>query len=167
MLYPHQIHTLCMKIFVIHAPRGKGLISSFYQCFTLDSKYTKLFYMLKCEEELREQFMEQEWDLMWTNLRKCTRSLSVRDTALKIFTRWQYTSFKLSTIYPQASPHCFQRYSQVGFFLHTFWTCENMSSFGAELFDFMSKLVGKLITLFSPNVYYSCIFQISPDPWKD
>lgn len=67
----------------------------------------KLRHMTVWERELNLEFDLQDWEANWQNMRKCTNSLTIRETAIKLFTRWYYTPSRLHTIYPQASSSCF------------------------------------------------------------
>lgn len=57
----------------------------------------KLTYMHKWELECSISLSAEEWKDSINNLRKCTISLTVRETATKLFTRWYYTPNKLHT----------------------------------------------------------------------
>lgn len=69
---------------------------------------------------------------MWTKLRYCTKSLAIRQTAVKIFTRWYYTPAHLNIIFPDVSPNCFRGCDSPGTFLHIFWSFDKLSPFGRK-----------------------------------
>lgn len=55
------------------------------------------------ERELNLDYDYQVWEAKWENKRKCTKSLTLQEIAIKLFTRWYYTLTRLDKIYPQAS----------------------------------------------------------------
>ncbi|CAI9621365.1 unnamed protein product [Staurois parvus] len=64
---------------------------------------------------------------MVDNTCKSSRSLSVRETALKVLTRWYYTPSRLHRLFPQTSPLCFRGCGLTGTLVHIFWDCPSIS----------------------------------------
>lgn len=107
---PHIM--LCLQWVLIHFLRisvidflGKGLISFIYICLSNAVAIIKLVYMMNWDTDFWEQFTEQDLDVRWRNLRKCTKSLTIRNTAVKLFTSRNFTPLGIHTIYPRASLH--------------------------------------------------------------
>lgn len=60
----------------------------------------KLTYMSKWEADCGTSFSPDDWKDCLTNLQKSTQCLTVRETAMKLFTRWYLTPVKLHTFTP-------------------------------------------------------------------
>lgn len=82
------------------APRQKGLISGLYKSLELVGDDPLLKYRSQLEQELNLHNEDLDWEANWQNMRKCTKSLMVKETAIKLFTRWYYTPSHLGKIFP-------------------------------------------------------------------
>lgn len=80
--------------------------------------------MVGWEVETAQEFPEEDWQDMINNMHKCTRSISIKETVLKLHTRWYYTLDRLHGIYPLVPDTCFRGCRDRGTLLHTFWICK-------------------------------------------
>lgn len=94
-----------------------------------------------------------DWDRGWLNICKCSKSLTTKETAIKLITRWYYTPTRIHKIYPQSSPNCFRGCSHLGSYIHTFWECEKLQPTWKEILKLIDKLVGNPINL----TFHHCI----------
>lgn len=111
-----------------------------------------LYHHIISTNDLEVQFTGQEWESMWNNMSKCTKFLTICETALKRFTQWYYTILHLHSIYPQVPLSCFCGCPLPGF-LHVFWDCEKLTSTWHEVFSLVNRLLGKQVTL----TYENCL----------
>lgn len=58
------------------------------------------------------------------NMHKCTRSVAIKETVVKLHTRWYYTPFRIHGIHPTIPDTCFRDCGERGTLLHTFWRCK-------------------------------------------
>lgn len=91
------------------SPRGPGLISEIYINMININSQAKLPYMLKWEQECDILLSPEKWADCTNNLLKCTRSITIRETAIKVLTRWYYTPKKLHSIFPTVPPNMLQK----------------------------------------------------------
>lgn len=90
------------------SPRGKGLISDLYSSF-IGILFSDSFpYMSRWETDGDTHFTPVDWVNMLGSLRRCTKSLTILKTALKLPTRWYYTPRPLVDFMPStlACPIC-------------------------------------------------------------
>lgn len=118
--------------------------------------------MHKWELECSISLSAEEWKDSINNLRKCTISLTVRETATKLFTRWYYTPNKLHTfslqylklvledVYRRALSHIFSGTVKK---YHKYGKIQETSPSVSQAFRY---------PLNYPIVCYSCLSQVSP-----
>lgn len=93
---------------------------------------------------------------------KCTRSLTVGESAIKLFTRWYFTPTKLHFIFPSVSPAYFRGCSFPDSFPHIFWDCEKISHIWRKLEAFSAIITVNPIHLTLANcLLFASIPQIS------
>lgn len=137
---------ICLK-----NPRGRGIISEIYQGMTHSTSEEKLPYMHKWEKECNLHLTSDEWQDCILNLRKCTRSITIRETPYKLITRWYFTPSRLHAIFPSSSPNCYRGCDAPGSFTHIFWECNKISFIWQQLDSFASKISNRQINLTLPN----------------
>lgn len=81
--------------------------------------------MIHWEAELN-CFTTVVWNVMIDHLRKSNRAVSFRESPTKLLSRWYMTPSKIHSFYPETSPNCFRWCSELGSFLHIFWSCEHL-----------------------------------------
>lgn len=84
------------------------------------------------------------------NLLKCTRSLMIRETEIKLFTRWYYTPAKHHSIFPSVPHTCLR--DSIGSF---FGNVKAYLNYGDNLKTFLPEFQTKTLKLPSSIVYYS------------
>lgn len=123
----------------------------------LEAKYARL--ATKFQMELNKI----GWLMGWLNMQTCTKSLTVRKTAIKLISRWYYTLWNLSKIYPQVSPNCFRGCIYRGSFLHLFWECKHLQHTWKAALELLDTLAGGHVAL----TYTHCLlFEGLPDTPK-
>ena len=120
-------------------------------------------HMAQWDQELGLDYDYKDWEACWQNMRKCSVSLSVRETAVKLFTRWYLTPLRLSKIFPQSSPLCFRGCPHQGSFLHLFWERAKLRSTWEEVLVLMAKLAGGSMAL---THTHCLLFESIPDTPK-
>lgn len=126
----------------ISSPRDKGLISYIYHRLNKKSLPAKSKPMLQWETYLDISFTSEEQNTMIVNLHKCNYSIAIRETAMKLHTRWYMTPLKLNSFYPSLSPCCYRGCSDQGSFLHIFWNCKFLQPFRQQTSRKISQLAG-------------------------
>lgn len=121
-----------------NSPRAVGLISEIYSNLTNTNNPDKHPQMIKWEQELDIKLSTENWSNCISILLKCTRSITIRETEVKLFTRWYYTPAKLHTIFPTIHHTCFKGCITTGSFTHIFWDCEKVSQIWKQLENFAS-----------------------------
>lgn len=108
-------------------------------------------YMLKWEQECDITLSPENWSDCISKFLKCTRSIRIRETAIKLFTRWYYTPAKLHTIFPTIPHTCFRGCISTGSFTHIFWDCEKVSQIWKHLESFASIISTNNVILTPSN----------------
>lgn len=107
--------------------------------------------MLKWEQECDITLSAENWSDSISNLLKCTRSITIRETAIKLFTRWYYTPSKLHAIFPSVPHTCFRGCIDTGSFSHIFWHCDKVSQIWKLLEGFASIISENKVNLTLSN----------------
>lgn len=68
----------------------------------------------------------------------------------KVLHRVYYTKSRLSKIYPNVSPECDRCKHSPGNLIHSFWLCPQLFNYWTEIFNFISKVMGRKI---DPNPF--------------
>lgn len=151
---PSEENTTLYEDLCHAAPRQRGLISQIYKLLESAEDIPTLKYRSQWDQELNLDQDAIDWDRGWLNIRKCSKSLTIRETAVKLTTRWYYTPTRIHTIYPQTSPRCFRGCTHSGSYIHIFWECEKLQPTWREVLKLVDKLAGQPINLTSLH----CIF---------
>lgn len=156
---PPSDHSTLYEDLCHTAPRQKGLISQIHSSLVAVEDSPPLKYRSQWEHDLALDQNTIDWDRGWTNICKSSKSLSIKETAIKLMTRWYYTPTRIQKIYPQSSPQCFRGCTQLGTYLHIFWECEKLQPTWTEVLKLIDRLVGNPINL----TFQHCIlFQDVP-----
>lgn len=110
------------------ASRDRGTISTLYRYLNDYNSPSKSIAMVAWEAETSQEIPVEDWQDMIDKMHKCTRSISIKETVLKLHTRWYYTPDCLHRIYPQVPGTCFRGCQDRGMLLHTFWSCKALDS---------------------------------------
>lgn len=100
--------------------RDKGTISIIYQYPNELDLPLKSQAMLGWEVETGLEISPEDWADMVANLRNCTKSLAIRETVVKLHTRWYYTPARLNKFSPLVPGGCFWGCLDRGTHLHIF-----------------------------------------------
>lgn len=129
------------------SPRGKGLMSTLYKTALASYFSDALPYQSKWETDCNEKFTPEDWGTMLQNLRKATKSLTVRETAYKVLTRWYYTPSRPQMMFPGTSGLCFRGCQLPGTFRHIFWNCRLLSLVWKGVTAVVSAIAGTPLQL--------------------
>lgn len=96
---------------------------------------SKLKHMTQWKSKLDLEYDHKDWGANWQNLRKCTKSLTIREPAFKLFTpQW------LGRIFRQSSSSYFRGCASPGSLLHVFWECEKLQPTWRETLHLIDKM---------------------------
>lgn len=103
--YPHNNSNYISTFEDLCGPssRDKGMISRLYNYLGGLGLPEKSTAMLGWEAETG-----QVWSDRITNIHKCTKSVAVKETVVKLHMRWYYTPSKLHKFFPAISENCFR-----------------------------------------------------------
>lgn len=87
-------HTL--KTYVMRGSRDRWTISTLYLYLNDHHATAKSSAMLGWEAETGHQHPVEDW----LNMHKCTRSVAIKETVVKLYTRWYYTPVKIHRMCP-------------------------------------------------------------------
>lgn len=134
--YLLQVGTIPTHSFLAHlpfSPRCRGGITSLYQYLNTISLPDKTLLMGQWEAEMGLGFSTQDWLDMLSNLYKCTHPITVRETAIKLHTRWYMAPFRIQSIYPTVPATCLLSCEEQCLFTHILWSCKNCAHCGNKL----------------------------------
>lgn len=109
----------------------------------------KLSQILKWEVDCELQLSSHDWDMI-ENLTKRTKFLTIRETAIQLFTLWHFSPTKLHTIYPLKSVSCFRICSAPVTLLHIFCICNTIIPIWHKVQQFL-MILGQLTQLTVAN----------------
>lgn len=127
--------------------RDRGTISVLYKYLNDHNSPQKSLAMVAWEVEMAQEVPDGDWQDMINNMHKCTRSVSIKETVLKLHTRWYYTPERLHRIYPLVSGTCFRGCQDRGTLLHTFWSCKALDTVWNKTTSLIRLLSGISLTL--------------------
>lgn len=122
-------------------------ISLFYNLLTTYPTDYKNPHMLKWEKDLSQTFTGTQWRKVILIFRKASSCTDHWDNSPKNLNRWYLMPYRLSKIYPTASPNCWRCNDQIGNLHHTLWSCKNVYSFWNTVSVFLADLTGILMDL--------------------
>lgn len=133
-----------------NSSRYKGIISQINNYLNGLYLPEKSSVMVKWETEIGQEFTPDEWSDMLINMHKSTRSMSIKETAVKLHTRWYLTPRKVHLFYPTVPDSCFRGCQTTGSFLHTFWSCPVLQPIRQKVASKVGQITGSLVTLNAP-----------------
>lgn len=93
----------------------------------------------------------EEWSDRISNMHKCTKSVAMKETVVKLHTRWYYTPSKLLKFFPTVSKNCFRGCPEKGIHLHIFWSCITLG-------DLWQKVASKVTGVLTNLTHQMCLF---------
>lgn len=116
----------------------------------------KILYRSKWEAECSLEPKILDWDICIDNLKKCTGSLNIRETMIKLLTRWYQTPTRVHKFFPTVSLLCFRGCQTLGSFLHVLSPCppiwRKLTSIASIITGVQLSLNPSHCLLFSPIV---------------
>lgn len=86
--------------------------------------------MLGWKAETDQELSAEDFLNLVSDMHKCTCSIAIEETVVKLHTRWYYTPDKLHRMYPLVPNTCFRGCCDKGTLLITFWSVELYSPYG-------------------------------------
>lgn len=103
--------------------------------------------MVRWETDIWQEFTTAEWSDMILNMHKCTHSMSIKETMVKLHTRWYLAPNKVQLFCPSFSENSFRGCQMEGRCLHIFWSCPGLQLIWRKAASSVSQITGSVITL--------------------
>lgn len=130
--------------------REKGTISTIYKYLNNLHLPEKSTAMTRWETDWGTEFSSEEWLDMLQNMHKCTRSIAMKETVVKLHTRWYLSPDRVHKFYPGVPGTCFRGCQSSGTLLHTFWSCPHLQHIWNQAASRVAQITGSMITLTAP-----------------
>jgi hypothetical protein len=118
----------------------RGLISNIYEELKKTYSRNPNNPIKKCDTELNKEFSTEEYRMAETHLKKCSRSLIVREMQIKTTLIFHLTPVRMAKIKNSCDRRCWRGCGQRGTLLHCWWDCKMVQPLWKSVWRFLRKL---------------------------
>ena len=102
-------------------------------------------YVGKWEEDLERTLEISEWNQIWSTTKTASPNIMASEANYKVLTRWHLVPARVAKYVQNYSPQCFRGCTDLGTYLHIWWSCPKAQTFWKGIFKIVTKLLGKTI----------------------
>uniref|UniRef100_A0A7N4P7Z2 RNA-directed DNA polymerase n=1 Tax=Sarcophilus harrisii TaxID=9305 RepID=A0A7N4P7Z2_SARHA len=129
----------------------KGLISKIYRELTLIYKKSSHSPIEKWSKDMNRQFSDEEIETISSHMKRCSKSLLIREMQIKTTLRYHYTPVRLAKMTGKNNDDCWRGCGKTGTLMHCWWSCERIQPFWRVVWNYAQKVI-KLCIPFDPAV---------------
>jgi hypothetical protein len=119
---------------------GRGQISNIYkELKKLDSRKPN-YTITKWGTELNKELSTEEYQMAERHLKKCTKSLIIREIQIKTTSRFHLKPVRMAKFKNSGDSQCWQKCGERGALLHCWWDCKLVQPFSKSVWRFLRKL---------------------------
>ena len=100
---------------------------------------------------MNRQFSEEEIKDIYNHMKKCSKSLLIREMQIKTTLRYHITPIKLANMTKQEDNKCWRRCGRVGTLNHCWWNCELIQPFWRAVWNHAQRAT-KMFIPFDPAI---------------
>lgn len=105
--------------------------------------------MIRWETNVDQVLSIEDWSDILNKMLKCSHSMVIKETVVKLHTRWYLTPDRLQ-FYPEVPVTCFRDCQVSGTLLHTFWSCPQCKHIWTQAATKVAQISGTMVTLTAP-----------------
>ena len=92
-------------------------------------------------------------------MRKCSKSLIIREIQIKTSLRYHLTPSRLANITARESSECWRGCSKTGTLMHCWWSCELIQSFWMAIWNYAQRVLNTVFPLIQQYHCWVCTPQ--------
>ena len=124
----------------------KGLISKIYRELSLIIR-TYHSPIDKWSKDMNRQFSEEEIKAIYSRMKKCSKSLLIREMQIQTALRHNITPIRLANMTKQEDDECWRKCGRVGIVIHCWRSCELIQPFWRAIWNYAQRATQTCIPL--------------------
>ena len=101
----------------------------------------------KWSKDMNRQFSEEEIKDIYSHMKKCSKSLLIREMQIKTTLRYHITPIRLANMTKQEDDKCWRGWGRVGTLIHCWWSCELIQPFWRVVWNYAQRATKMCIPL--------------------
>ena len=90
---------------------------------------------------MNRQFSDREIKTINKHMKKCSKSLIIREMQIKTTMRYHPTSSRLAHMTAGESGECWRGYGKIGALMYCWWSCESTQSFWKAIWNYAQRAI--------------------------
>ena len=106
----------------------------------------------KKSKDMNRQLSEEEIKAIYSHMKKCSKSLLIREVQIKTTPRYHITPISLANMTKQEDNKCWRRCGRFGTLIHCWLSCELIQLFCRAIWNYDPKGYKNVLTLWPSNI---------------
>uniref|UniRef100_A0A7N4V683 Uncharacterized protein n=1 Tax=Sarcophilus harrisii TaxID=9305 RepID=A0A7N4V683_SARHA len=137
----------------------RGLISKIYRELTLIYKKSSHSPIDKWSKDMKRQFSDKEIETISSHMKRCSKSLLIREMQIKTTLRYHYTPVRLARRTGKDNAECWRGCGKTETLIHCWWNCEYIQPIWRVIWNYPPKLSNCAYTLIQQCYYWAYILK--------
>ena len=107
---------------------------------------------------MNKQFLDEEIKAIYRHMKKCSKSLLIREMQIKTTLRYHITPIRLPNMTKQENEKYWRRCQKIGTLMHCWWSCELIQPFWRAISTYVPRVI-KLCIPLAPAISFLGLYS--------
>uniref|UniRef100_A0A7N4PKT2 Uncharacterized protein n=1 Tax=Sarcophilus harrisii TaxID=9305 RepID=A0A7N4PKT2_SARHA len=119
----------------------KDLISKIYRKLIQIYKNSSHSLLDKWQKDMNRQFSDKEIETISSHMKRCSKSILIREMQIKATLRYLYTLLRLVNMTGKNNDECWRGCGKTGTLTYCWWNCEQIQPFWRAIWNYAQRTI--------------------------